>query len=130
MLGAVSDYADHAFRVSTYRPHRLTVSCFVIGQARPVMENKMSHPIRWQYAGPVRFYRMGTTLIAEEGDKSFVIQKYSDGSGFEASMRARSGLKMPIQGQVFPTRRAAGKYLLPLYLKELNHAFRVDTYRS
>lgn len=84
----------------------------------------MSHPIRWQYAGPFRFYRMGTTLIAEEGDKSFVIQKYSDGSGFEASMRARGGLRMPIQGEVFSTRRAAAKYLLPLYLKELNKLFK------
>ncbi len=76
----------------------------------------MSHPIRYQHAGPVRFYRMGSTLIADKGDKTFVILKYSCGSGFEATMRTRKGLKMPIQGDSFPTLRKAAEYLLPLYL--------------
>lgn len=75
----------------------------------------MSHPIRYQHAGTVEFYRMGTTLIADKGNRTFVIQKYSCGGGFEASVRSRTGLKMPIVGDVFSTRRAAAQYLLPYY---------------
>lgn len=75
----------------------------------------MSHPIRYQQAGAVRFYRMGTTLIANKGKFSFVVSKYSCGGGWEASKRSRDGLKMPVLGEVFPTLRAAAEYLLPMY---------------
>lgn len=80
-------------------------------------EEKMAHPIRYQSIGPFKFYRMGTTLIADKGNKTFVILKYSGDAGFEASVRARHGLKMPIRGDIFHSIRAAAEYLLPYYLE-------------
>ncbi len=75
----------------------------------------MSHPIRYQQAGPVRFYRMGSTIIAKKGNFTFVVSQYSCGGGWEATKRSRDGLKMPILGDVFPTMRAAAAWLLPMY---------------
>lgn len=76
----------------------------------------MSHPIRYQQVGPVRFYRMGHTLIADKGAFTYVVTKYSCGGGWEATKRSRGGLKMTLKGEVFPTMRAAAQYLLPMYL--------------
>lgn len=76
----------------------------------------MSDPIRYQQAGPVRFYRMGQTLIAEKGRYTFVVKKYDGGGGWEATKRTRDGFNMPVLGDVFQTARAACAYLLPLYL--------------
>lgn len=77
----------------------------------------MSHPVRYQKVGQVRFYRMGQTLIANNGEFSFVVTKYSCGGGWEATKRHRFGLRMPELGDVFPSLRAATEYLLPMYLQ-------------
>lgn len=77
----------------------------------------MSHVIRYRKIGSVRFYRIGHTFIAERGQFSYVATKYACGGGWEASKRHRTGLKMPVVGDVFPTLRDAAEYLLPMYLE-------------